>query len=74
MAISQLLTEARQRRSARLVARKQYQTLVRELSAYRTPAERAEIELLARRSGSAEAEEVLDIMYRLPIREFTRSA
>jgi len=62
MSITTLLSEARDHRSAERARRAQHEALVRELSAYRTPNERLELEIIAGRSNDPAAAEVLDIL------------
>ena len=67
MSITTLLSEARDRRSAQRAQRAEHEALVRELSAYRTPNERLEIEIIAGRSNDPAAAEVLDILDNLAV-------
>jgi hypothetical protein len=65
MTISERITQARHDRTARQAVRAERAALVRELSAYSTPAERAEIQLIAARSPQPEAALVLNILDQL---------
>lgn len=66
MTISERITQARHDHTARRAIRAERATLVRELS-YSTPADRSEIQLMARRSPHPEAAEVLDILDQLTL-------
>jgi len=65
MSITTLLSESRDRRSVQRAHRAEHRALVRELSAYRTPNDRLEIEVIAGRSEDPAAAEVLDILDQL---------
>ncbi len=69
MTITDRISQARTGRNARRTARAQRTALARELAAYRTPAERMEIELLAGRSSGSDAAQVLDILDQLSTAE-----
>ena len=66
MSISERITQARHDRGARRALRAQHEHLVRELSAYSTPAERLEIELIAARAPHEDGALVLNILNELP--------
>lgn len=65
MSITQRITQARHDRDARRMVRLQHEKLVRELSAFSTPAERMEIEMIASRTSHPDAVVVLDILDQL---------
>ena len=62
MSIAERITQARHDRDARRAARAEMTKLATELAAYRTPADRMEIELLAARSDAPGAEVVRDLL------------
>ena len=56
------ISNSTEQKSARRAARDQHASLVRELAAYRTPAERTEIELAVGRSNHPDAALVRNIL------------
>lgn len=69
MTIADRITQARHDRGARRAARADLQKLTDELSAYSSPADRLEIELLASRSTAPGAELVRSILDGMRVHE-----
>jgi len=67
LSFSGRMAQARIDREARRAARAERAALARELSVYRTSAERMEIQLLAGRETSPDAQLVLDILDELAV-------
>jgi chromosome segregation and condensation protein ScpB len=67
MTFADRITQARHDRNARRIARAQIRQLAGELAAYSSPADRAEIELLAGRSTAPDAELVRSVLDQLRV-------
>lgn len=69
MTFAERITQARHDRDARRAVRAEFRKLTDELAAYSSPADRAEIELLAGRSTAPGAELVRSVLDQLQVSE-----